>query len=93
MSAHFICNVCAGDAFHEDDSPIDSEYNPDARRTFHFHTCPSCGTDDISEAFECEGCGEYTPEHRIETGTDLCIECALQPEPDEERRFITCRHP
>ena len=35
--------------------------------------CPSCGSDDLSRAEECESCGRELPEEQMEEG--LCESC------------------
>lgn len=90
----FTCNSCPA-TFHEDESPIRGAYNPDARRTLHFHTCPDCGSDDLAEAFECDYCGEHFAAGDMIDGTDCCKGCeiVMLSEECEPVHGIDCRHP
>ena len=86
------CNKC-GEFTDERDMGRYGEYNPDARRTLHYLSCPHCGErEDISEAFECVECQQ--PADLVE-GTDYCWPCYEKVEPDtgdleaaaKDRRF------
>ncbi len=83
----YVCNHCTVEAFTEIEAGIDRVFNPDSGHTHNYLTCPGCGLGSISEAFECDQCGDYTS--GIATGTDSCIECATR-QPDLEQRSVAC---
>lgn len=76
-----ICNGC-GDVFADFDADVKTEFDPDARRDLSFLRCPSCLSEEIEEAYQCEQCDEFVAE--LEPGTDLCIPCAASLECDAD---------
>lgn len=79
----FACCEC-GEIFHEEDAEIrvETEYIEGWRRTERYLTCPSCGSEDLEEAVQCEECGEWIAPNKIfdieELDEKLCPDCALR---------------
>ena len=54
----YICNEC-GAVFEAPAVEREVHYWLDGQPAEEFAVCPDCGGTAISEAFECDGCGEY----------------------------------
>lgn len=75
----YKCNFC-GEIFDEPDKKKYELCRIDGQPFFGYdHACPICGAvDNMSEVIECEVCGEYCPEHEIDTdseGREVCLNC------------------
>ena len=54
----YICNEC-GAVFDEPAVEREVHFWIDGSPVEEFSACPECGDTDFTEAFECDGCGEY----------------------------------
>lgn len=54
----YICNDC-GAVFDEPAVEREVHFWIDGSPAEEFSVCPECGDTDFTEAFECDGCGEY----------------------------------
>lgn len=73
--SHFYCYTCK--EVHADFDMVPyGIHNPDIPGTENFLGCPCGEREDVTEdVYECAGCEERFPGERIESGSDLCIEC------------------
>ena len=74
MSNHTYCHGCGLCYETSDFTPV-KEWNQDIPGYEHFVICP-CGEEENDlEAYSCDGCGDYFPEHHFAPGADLCWKC------------------
>lgn len=71
----YICNHC-GNVF---DEPHIS-YTAGGDYGEAWAVCPHCGSDDMSEAFQCFVCGDYITDSKVEGICDACLERSITPE-------------
>lgn len=88
MASYYKCTDC-DDRFETDCANTRSEsetsefWGAVATTTIEFHVCPSCHSDNLEEYYPCEKCADSGELVDTLDGTDDCLKCFIDDDPEE----------